>query len=76
MAWIFVLVGNFSVFPIHCSCLGGRFLLDTGGHLLRALLRHLPPAEVAHLADDQPRQQDHRHHLAGQSGVHDAHRRL
>jgi len=55
---------------ISCSCLRGRLLLDLGGHILRALLRHLPSAEVAHLADDQPRQQDHRHHLAGQSGVH------
>ena len=59
-----------------CRGVGGRVGVHTGHHLDGALLRHLPAADVAALADPPARLPHHRCRVARRPGRHDADRRL
>ena len=59
-----------------CRGVGGRVGVHTGHHLDGALLRHLPAADVAALADPPARLPHHRRRVARRPGRHDADRRL
>lgn len=58
------------------SCLRGRLLLDSGGHFVRTLLRHLSSVALEIVANHQPCLQDNRLYLARRYFVHDAHSRF
>lgn len=58
------------------SCLRGRLLLDSRGHFVRTLLRHLSSVALEIVADHQPCLQDNRLYMARRHFVHDAHSRL
>lgn len=65
-----------ALLPFPHSCLRGRLLMDSCGHFVRTLLRHLSPVALEIVADHQSCLQDNRLYMARRYFVHDAHSRF